>query len=614
MPHYSYRPKRGLYAARPYMEALQIDRTTGRAVGTVPAQNSIANDFTIARIAEVYSLDAGWAGAGTLNDARLSGRCGGGGCNAPSCAHQSWDIALPCNEQNLQAYMFQCPRFVWAASRLTRLYMQPPESFATATNRSIADKAFAWAQWLDEVYKAMGLLRWSANVRWELVTSKIKLPFEWGLQPYLKPNASPNPFWGVGSTAELTTDTLLARFVADLAQVGRGLEASTGLTYRDSGLVAAPTMLMESPLTWAYQQAGYGYHPDCRPWLNSGDIDHGGEARALAWALRVPQNAADFAPHYGLWSNYATPTMPAMPVASADGRRITFEYQCGWGSPRWDLYRGWMDNKPTDLSGRPSGAFTLDQLTRFLASGRRTDMRSDQLAMIWPGGTSPTPLMQVLVARDRCAAYMGLKFGDVVSAGLSAWSEMVLALPEEQRAGLDPRGLEAMSQRLGQQQLNEAASYVEAGFALATTVATTVIPAPYGAIVGAVIAVIGLITSALIRTAYDTGLARPDRPPCPASPLLRNISEGACDFDAARQGVEDVLGQSVVVADLARNTDDVGAWFNALEALDREPMAEMAADLPPPDRTPAPRQGFPWLPVIGGSAVGLLLALALRSR
>lgn len=600
MPHYTYRPKRGLYAVSPYYQALQIDRTTGRAVGTVPALTSIANDFTAARIAEAYSLDVGWAGAATLNDARLSGRCGGGGCNAPSCAYQAWDIALLCNEQNLQAYMFQCPRFVWAASRLTRLYMQPPEPFDAATNQSIADKAFAWGTWLDEVYKAIGLLRWSANVRWELVTSKIKLPFEWGLQPYLQPQASPHPFWGVGSTSELTTDGLLARFVAEL---------------RPGETVAAPTLLMESPLTWAYQQAGYGYHPDCRPWLNSGDIDNGGEARALAWPLRVPQSATDFSPHYGLWNNYATPTMPAMPVYSAEGRRIAYEYQCGWGSPRWDLYRGWMDNQPVNLQGAASSAFRIDTFTRFLASGRRTDaaggMRPDQLAMRWPVGTSATPLMQVLVAKERCAAYMGLKFGDVVSGGLTAWSEMILALPEDQRAGLDPRTLEAMSQQMGQRQLNEAASYVEAGFALATSLATAVIPQPYGAIVGAVIAVIGIITSALIRSAYDTGLARPDRPPCPAPPLLRNISESTCDFDTAREGVEDVLGKSVVVADLASRTDDVGAWYSALQALDREPMEDTPPDLPPPDRTPEPR-GFPWLPIVGGSAVGLLLAFALR--
>ncbi len=512
--------------------------------------------------------------------------------------------------------MFQLPRFLWATGRLAQLYATPPEPFETVTNYSIASKAFAWATWLNEVYRAIGLVRWSANVRWELVASKIKLPFEWGLQPYLQPDASPSPFWGVSATSEVATDVLLARFVADLVQVGRGVEAGSGLTYRSAGLPAAPTLLMESPLTWAYQQAGLGYHPDCRPWLNSGNIDHGGEPRPLAWSLRVPQSADDFSAQYGLWFNYATPTMPAMPVTSAQGRRIAYEYQCGWGSPRWDVYRGWMDNRPVGPSGQLSAPWSAEVFGRFLAAGRRTvnPLRADQLAMLWPAGASATPLMQVLVAKERCAAYMGLEFGNVVSSGLSAWADMILALPEDLRAGVDPRALEGLSQRMGQQQLNEAAGYVSMAFGTAAGLVTAVVPQPYGAIIGAVIALVGAIASAIVAASYDLGLARPDRPPCPPPPLLRNIAEATCDFDTSRRGVEEVLGKSVITADLAgRGVLDPRAWIDALEALADEPIrSEAPRQLAPPDRRPEPT--FPWLPILGGSAVGLALALVLRSR
>lgn len=572
---------------------LAINPQTGKVTGVVTPPNARGPvaDFSAARIQEAYSLDAGWAGAGELIDPRLAGRCGGGGCNAPSCAYQSWRINLPCNEQNLQAYMFQLPRFVWASNRLTQLYNAPPEPFAAATNRSIAERGWAWSIWLDEVYRAMGLLRWSANVRWELVTSKIKLPFEWGLQPYIDPNAAPHPLWGVASSADLRADDLLTRFYAEQLLASR--------------TTAAPTMLMESPLTWAYMQAGLGYHPDCRPWVNSGDIDHGGEPRPLAWSLKVPQSAADFSPHYAAWQNYATPTMPAAPVTTANGRRIAYEYQCGWGSPSWDLYMGYMNHQPY----QPQGG-----IGTFLATGRRADLRPDQLAMMWSGlGVVATPLMQVLVAKERCAAYMALQFGDVVSAGLSSWADMILAMPEDMR-GVSPQDLEAMSRGLGQRQLNQAADYIYAGFGATASLVTAVVPQPYGAIIGAVIAVIGLIAAEITRAAYDLGLARPDRPACPPPPLLRNIASDECDFDTATAGVEKVLGRSVVVADLAaRGQTDPGAWIDAIKRLEAEPQSTEEYILPPPDRAPE-AEPFPWLPILGGTAAALLLVTALRGR
>jgi|694.fasta_scaffold27114_12 hypothetical protein len=573
---------------------LKINPKTGKVTGVItpPTSRGPTADFSPARVQEAYSIDAGWAGAAELLDPRIAGRCGGGGCNAPSCAYQSWRINLPCNEQNLQAYMFQLPRFLWASNRLTQLYGSPPEPFDGLTNRAIAARAWEWAIWLDEVYRAMGLLRWSANVRWELVTSKIKLPFEWGLQPYIDPDAAPHPFWGVASSADLRGDALLSRLYAEPLLRSR--------------TTAAPTMLMESPLTWAYMQAGANYHPDCRPWVNSGNMDHGGEPRQLAWPLKVPQSVADFSPRYGIWQNYATPTMPAAPVASAGGRRITYEYQCGWGSPSWGLYMGYMNEQPY----QPAGG-----VGRFLEMGGRSDLRPDQLCMMLAdfGAVVATPLMQVLVAKERCAAYMALQFGDVISAGLSAWSDMILAMPEEMR-GVSAQDLEAVSQGLGQAQLNAAASYVYAGFGAAASLVTAVVPQPYGAIIGAVIAVIGLIAAEITRAAYDLGLARPDRPPCPPPPLLRNIAEAECDFDTATQGVARVLGRSTVVAELAaRGQTDPGAWLDAIKALEAEPQSEEAYILPPPDRAPEP-EPFPWLPILGGTGAALLLVAALRGR
>lgn len=580
--------------------SLQPQITTAR--GAVPSEAfraAIVNDFSPERLQEAYSVDALWAGAGVLNDARRAGRCGGGGCNAPSCAFQAWDIALPCNEQNLQAFMFQLPRFVWAKNRLAQLYATPPEHFHLMTNRSIAVNASAWGVWLDEVYKAIGLLRWSANVRWELVTSKITLPFEWDLQAFgygVTPGFE-HPLWGMPRADIVAGAPLLGRFFE------QGLKFWTSAPVFAQTM--APTMLMESPLTWAYQQAGREYWVDCCGYnrecdFGSGNPDHGGDVRALAWPLRVPQAPGDFAPHYGYWERNAAPTMPAMPIASAGGRRIAYEFQC---APDWQ----WQNNQPQVT---PAGG-----LARFLATGRRPDLRVDDLAMLWQiGGRDrpnvvATPLMQVLVAKERCAAYMGLQFGDVVSAGLSAWAEMMLALPPELR-GADPSTLESLAQGLGQAQLNEAAAWVGAGFGAAASLATTVIPQPYGAIVGAVIAIIGAIVTALMGAAYDVGLARPDRPPCPASPLLRNIvdpSTGACDFDAARRGVEEVLGKSSVVAMLAgEGVLDPGAWMPALEALSARPLEDEAPVLPPPDE----RRATPtWKYVAGGLGVGAGLLL-----
>jgi hypothetical protein len=134
---------------------------------------------------------------------------------------------------------------------------------------------------------------------------------------------------------------------------------------------------------------------------------------------------------------------------------------------------------------------------------------------------------------------------------------------------------------------------------------TALVPQPYGAIIGAVIAIIGAIVTALMGAAYDLGLARPDRPLCPAPPLLRMIEDpttGACDFDAARRGVEEVLGKSSAIATLAgEGIVNPDAWFPALQALSTVPMDSAPPELPPPDVQP---QTSTLTYVAGGLAIG----------
>lgn len=605
-------------AAR-FEAAIQRGTVAARPEAMLPLQNPGPEDLRL-----VYEHDAQWAGAATLVDRRNPGRCGGGGCNAPSCAFQYWNIGLPCNQQNLQAYLFQLPRYVFAQKRLRQLWSNPPENFHLTSNRSIAEKAYAWSTWLAEVYRAIALQRWACNVRWELVSSKVRLPFEHGLDvnqsiqnaPWVERNIAP-----VGGSSVLPSlqDELLVRYMQEAAnQRDRGSW--------DAHVVGS--MIMESPLTWAYQQAGNRYIPDA-PSMGFRDNNSGGDLRALAWELRVPQSAADFSPQYGAWLGSVTPTYPALPYPGANNRRANYEFQT---KPDYAAFN-WQNFRPMLGSG---------DLGRFLAAGRRSDgLGPTALAMPWAMTGSrawilgnpptnltyfpapilddtvvvPTPYMQVQIAKARAEAYMNLDFGVAVSAGLSAWAEMLLAMPEELR-GVDARSIEALQANMLQSQLSEAASYVGAGFGAAASLVTAVVPQPYGAIIGAVIAIIGAIVTALMSAAYDLGLARPDRPPCPAPPLLRMIEseDGACDFDAARRGVEEVLGKSAVIATLAGDgVVDPAAWLPALQALSARPMDSAPPALPPPDV----QRPFDWTGplVFGGSIVGVgLLAKILLSR
>lgn len=525
-------------------------------------------------MAEVYGHDALWAGAAQLVDGRQPGRCGGGGCNAPSCSWQYWNIGLPCSEQNLQAFMFQAPRYVWAQARLNQLLLNPPLEWQHVTNHTIADEPLAWFVWLSEVYKAVALQRWACNVRWELVSSKVALPFEGPLDP---------------TRSILPMDPLLQQYHA---QVPRA---------------ECVAVLMDSPLTWAYSQAGRDYTPDCRPWFTIHGTP-GGDNRPLAWSLRVPQSAADFAPREGLW--WRRPVPPTV-SSSADGRLYTYEYGC---DPFGMQYQNFL---PEPLHGglanflRRGGTLPAGDL---YCKPWWTNLRPD----IASAPFLPSPLMQVLIAKQRAEAYAALEFGTAVSAGLAAWADMIAAQPETMR-GQDAQTIEALQARIAQNQLNEAAAYVGAGFGAAASLATTLIPQPYGAIVGAVIAIIGAIVTALMGAAYDLGLARPDRPPCPAPPLLRMIgstgsgAEAACDFDQVRRGVEEVAGKSLVVSALAAGGIPVGAWFPALEALSVRPPDAEPPLLPPPDvreQTPT------WKYVAGGLGVGALVlgAAALFGR
>lgn len=566
-------------------QAVSVSQLDSRLNGQAPtlsagAQRELSSAFRFGGafepevIAEVYNHDAAWAGAAQLVDGRIPGRCGGGGCNAPSCAWQYWNVGLPCNEQNLQAYLFQAPRFVWAQQRLHQLWLTPPTPWHTLTNQSISENSIPWYVWLDEVYKAMALLRWASNVRWELVASKIRLPFE-----------------QTGSKDMLRVDSpypLVQRFIEKARPVGS----------------LVPAVLMESPLTWAFQQAGAGYDPDCRPYkVNTGD---GGDVNPLAWPLKVPSSARDFAPVAGRWGQLA----PTFPSDIRDGRYFGYEFQC-------ELEPGYQNRRP----GSTPALGALLQAGRDLDPDGLVDVRTQRVAA---GGTAfdrvkvgarypvalpydvawPSPLMMVLTAKTRMEAYKDLQFGDVVSAGLSAWAEMLLAQPESIR-GIDASSLEAMAAGIAQAQLNEAAAYVGAGFGVAATLATTIIPQPYGAIVGAVIAIIGAIVTALMGAAYDLGLARPDRPPCPAPPVLRMIEDpetGACDFDAARRGAEEVLGKTnAIVALIGAGVVSPSAWFPVLEALSARPPDSTPPILPPPDVMPVTPT---WKYVAGGLAVG----------
>lgn len=551
----------------------------GAAAPTQVFRDSLISDafrsnaaFTPEVMAEVYGLDSLWAGAGQLVDGRRVGRCGGGGCNAPSCNWQYWNIALSCSEANLQAFMFQAPRYVWAQARLNQLLLNPPAPWTQLTNQVIGENSMAWFIWLTEVYKAIALQRWASNLRWELVASKIALPFE-----------GP-PSMRSGSGDATPTDPLLQQYRSKVPW----------------GNHAPIAVLMDSPLTWAYTQAGAGSTPDCRPWMSLQQGDSSPALRPLAWNLRVPQAAIDFAPREGLWWGRPTPPPIAAPVR--DGRFYSYEYGC---DPFGMQYQ---NNVPEGLRGG---------LLNFLRRGGGLD--ADALAMpVWWSNLradmasipyTPSPLMQVLIAKQRAEAYAQLEFGTAVSAGLAAWAEMVAAQPESAR-GVDASTLEALQARMMQNQLNEAAAYVGASFGAAATLATTVIPQPYGAIIGAVIAIVGAVVTALMGAAYDLGLARPDRPPCPPPPVLRMIgstgsgAEAACDFDQTRRGIEEVAGKSLVVSTLAAGGIPVGAWFPALEALSVRPPDAEPPLLPPPDvreQTPT------WKYVAGGLGVGALV-------
>jgi hypothetical protein len=456
---------------------------------------------------DAWTRDAEYAAKARLVDYRQENCCsfaGGMRCRVPFMTFQMWNLGVPCDSYSMGKYLFPIDRFLWAQNELRRLLVEVPGrgqlgvatmSFGTvpygvnpytemnqrtvAGNQRIAADPSGWANWCVKVMRAVALLRWSTNLRWQFVSSSPNMDaFQFFWNRHLLKGSDERGIepWDY---AELRRRVARAFTVTGDPKVERAIDEEV------RRLLRTKTLISLSRYTWDYNQVG-------------------GEN---VWGTREKQLR----------------DLPLRTVKIPTSR-IDF-----------DPVQEWLDDDlfnpplPPELRGTSS---VEELLTRYFSMARAVS--NESLSKFkWPfsftapqyeyGGSTknvpvtawlPSPYAQVLYCAALAQDAVSLNYLSVINMALESWLVKYEELPEQFRI-LDPSAMrEAMSALLRAQ--TEAASATIGG--VGGTIAG--LAAAINPIAGVVVTILVAIAALVARLAQELCVVLPENPPWVASPFI----------------------------------------------------------------------------------------------
>lgn len=594
---------------------------------------------------ELWSQDQRWANKAKFVDARASIICGGGGCNIPSCTFQMWDVDVPCDDNAFESVMSQSKRYAAAQLALEGVVKAAPTSVVSIGNgaatsnlvpntilgapwyrsvnkmqrgralwdhlrnagdplyesmngdergqlavqahqammASFGGSAKAWAAWAKSVLEHVAVMRWASNVRWHHAVDgdwRRVCPQEWA--------------W-LGNAAD---DRTYYRF------------------HHENGEYPNAPPLQLSWSATMHDQLGadlkYNYKDDTRrrraPWPHSRYGSGADRLPPLAGGTdKVPVRRSDFSPEGMFFLNDVGTARLSTAFLEKDGFGFAMPTLYGPGASYWKLF--------PEAWGREAFAGGFEaQLEAWIAAGQTLDGTVKFLSGEFNG--LPHPYFVLGWVAAVAADALSVDFFSVTVQSMTGWTRYYEKMPENLRA-LPPSQL--LSKLRDQQSAIDAekAAYVGTALSAAGAAAGIILAAasgtgPWGAIVGAVVAVITLVAGLFIAYAYEIGIDRMANPPCPAPPFVRMIpttAEGGqtCDFNAERvtSGNTGVSMKASAIATLAANGIDTSQWRGVLRQLEEggAPAQE--------ETTPAPAVPVKAIAATVGAAVGVALIKVL---
>lgn len=531
---------------------------------------------------DVWTRDAQYASSARIVDYRQENCCsiaGGMRCRSPYMTFQMWNLGVPCDSMSMGSYLFPLDRFVWAQNELRRLLREVPGynrsgmtpislssvPYGLSANREMDTRTFTgnqriatdpagWAQWCAKVMRCVALLRWSTNLRWDLVSAA----------PGMTPNIDAyrfyygkylHPRWDhEGDPIDIPelrrrVQRSMAQPIAPENQKHVEREIRRILDYGKTNLVRL------SPYTWDYDQMGSreGY---------AASNPEGTLADLPLRPVKVPVNRAEFDPMIA-WEN--TPWYPPLPpedMAPGLRRAATAEQLL---AKHFEI----LGLVGQDDFRKFKWAFSFTAPQYEYGGGLR-----DQPVTAW----LPSPYAQVLECAAMAQDALAFDYLSLINKSLEEWLVRYEELPEQFRV-LDPQQMrDAMAAAVRAQAEAASATIAGAGGAIAG------IAAAINPIAGVVITILVSLAALVARLAADLCIILADNPPWVASPFIRFIDtgedgQGACDFEVTDAGGVAAFAntKAALIRGMAERGITPDRWFEVLDTIE-ETSPDMRGD------------------------------------
>ena len=566
----------------------------------------------------------------TLRDMRREGGAGGGGKNMSWNNNQFWSLAQPCSRDLFALVMYQQRRYMAAQLRLAEhLRMVPDMNIIAGFDRvaanpslgvreacggaSIRDNAEAWARWAEHALKLIGVARWASNFTWSRGTETCAehRPYRLTGGDVVTSGAaddgnrySPDrpDAWGVPRIGYVAGTSL--RGVARHAATASGLRARAGSLQRGGQLFDAAASWQITPLQ--DMRARSARHPDAWPEPDYSNLIsiapavlglHASDRSVSLGGATVPRDAGAFSARVDPFRGHFPPFM-SKPGDDSVG---------SW------LYAFFLERN-VDAAQLEQRERTGHWVWRYRDRGFsiEADGLTRSVARLVPA--SELVLWEIVAwARD----VVDLSFGQMMINGFENLQRAIAALPPEFRGTFEQT--QAAFRAWTDAALNDNAVIIGAAFSTASA-ALAQVPA-VGAVLGIVVALVGVLTTTLYRMQVEVGLSRTVNPPALQYPAARTAPEvGPEDrcWINPDPGVEALsrYNQRVAVpfAEAARRVG--GDPFRLFEILPAVRAEQAGMSLQTPYELSAGEEiGTKWVPYVLGTLGALgILALVLRKR
>lgn len=593
--------------------------------------------------AGLWDKDKAWSAKSKFADGRQSIICGGGGCNIPRCTFQTWSIDEECNERTMETVLCQMERYAQHQVVLQGLISASPVPVLTETSGSVIPKpepipvlgnpwysavqhmdngrslsamgdefnrlpdpknsmssqekealanrvharmtqhfsGTGWGAWAKNVLSSVAAMRWSSNLRWYMAVDgnwNRTCPNEWAWLGNAEGNRTFFDFQYSNGEYPNPPPIQLSFKATSFDQMGSDRQYSPRTDPRGLKIM--------------YPRSRDGGGADRNPPL-------------IGNTNSMPVSKEDFCPEALFFKR----NMGARknPLAYIEGSEVHFTGPAVMGqlSSFWKL---WPDQWGAEAF---IGGFEK-QIDRWVAEGQTIEGTRRFINGEWNGIPHPYYILGWVcsVAADS----MNLPFLTATVQGMQGYARYYSKLPASLQT-IKPSQLYEMVRAQQAAVDAERSAYVSGvltavGSTVGAIVASMSGTGPWGAVIGAIVAVISIVVGLFMAYAYEIGTARIENPPCPSPPFIRMIpasgETSACDFDAERipganSGVAIKAG---VIDSLAQRGLGPGAWVTVLKSMERQGDETQTP--------PAPPEG-PNLLLIGGAAVAALAVIGIAA-